>query len=763
MSNYRYFFIIFLALIAFNVQSKVIKEIEIIGLDNISRGTVLNYFPFEVGDNIEVNDLEKIKEKLLQTNFFADIKVSLFEEKILLNIKENPTIKYINFIGYKDDKVLNDEIISNLKKNYSLEIGKIFAVSELKKLLSQLSKLYQTQGFYKTTIEFKPIVDDKNRIGIELIFNEGERALIKSFDIKGLSFFPIDDLISLFEIGEPDFFLLNYFTKKDNFSSIELESGIQKIRTKYLNSGFLDFEIVDKNIKYDETSDGLNILLSFNEGKQFKVKKISLLNIDSIEESNHLRSLITIKNGEFFSRKKLISDINKLADFYQSNGYAFTDLDSKISKIPSTEFIEIIISINPNVRTYINRVNISGNNTTQDDVIRRELSLHDGQIYSKKEIEDSIKKIKRLGYFSSVNYDIRKLSKNADMVDLNIDVIETKTGEISIGLSHASSTGASVNAGISQNNILGTGNIFNAAISNSSAVKETSFYFKNPNINNYGHSISYGLFNKEIDASNLDASSYSINENGAILGYGFAFDNISKIFVESKFSSLDLTCGSELNTLYEVAQCASNQDFDAKVAISFESDSLNDYYFPSEGHLDSMTFTSSIPSLSDFDYYQIETSHRSYHPVLNDKTFKFSTRLNFASGYKGKDLPFFKRYFEGGSSSIRGFDFNSLGAKYPNGKPKGGELSLITSIGLASSLDFLGIDNPNMKGILFSDAGTISEKLSEFKLDDLRSSVGLQFAWITPIGPLGFNFAQPTIKKDGDSTKTFSFELGSKF
>jgi len=170
----------------------------------------------------------------------------------------------------------------------------------------------------------------------------------------------------------------------------------------------------------------------------------------------------------------------------------------------------------------------------------------------------------------------------------------------------------------------------------------------------------------------------------------------------------------------------------------------------------------SLP-FSDNKYFQIESIFKKYSPILTEKTFKFSTRLKFASGYGNDNLPFYKRYYEGGSSSVRGFDFNSLGAKYSDGKPKGGEVSLVSSIGVASNLDFIGIDNPNMRGILFTDAGTVSEKISDFSISDIRSSVGVQFSWLTPIGPLGFNFATPIIKKSNDSTRTFSFELGSKF
>jgi len=190
--------------------------------------------------------------------------------------------------------------------------------------------------------------------------------------------------------------------------------------------------------------------------------------------------------------------------------------------------------------------------------------------------------------------------------------------------------------------------------------------------------------------------------------------------------------------------------------------SLNDFYFPTEGTQKQMSGLVSLP-FSDLKYYQIEGSYRDYSQILDNKTFKTSARIKYASGYGGEKLPFYKRYFEGGQSSVRGFDFNSLGSKYSNGKPKGGEFSLITSTGISTSMDFLGIDNQNMKFITFADAGTIAETVSDISPDEIRSSLGFGVNWLTPVGPLGFHYAYPLVKKNEDVIKTFSFELGASF
>ena len=749
-------------LISSSAFSEKISSIDIFGLNTISRGTVLEYIPFEVGDEINDQTLLSIDKSLKKTGFFSNISLKIIKNILEITLTENPTIKFLEFKNYKNDLVLNDQIIDSIKINSGLGVGKIYSKDQLNKLINQLLSLYKTNGFYKTKISLKVVNDSQNRIGIELLFNEGERALIKSFNVKGSSYFDEADLVDLFEIGEPDLYLLNFFTEKDHFSSTKFDAGIEKLKNKYFNIGFLDFKILSKDVKYNEEDDSLNILISIDEGTQYKVGNINFIGNLSKKERNYLRSLVKINDGEFLNRKDLFKGIKSISDFYQNRGYAFTTISSDIKRTETISSLDIDIQIDNNIKAYIDRIEIYGNTRTQDNVIRRKFTILEGQIYSKQQIENSINQLKALGYFSDVNYKVERKSATSDKVQLTINVTETKTGEISIGMSHSNATGASLNAGITQENILGTGNTFNANFSNSDAVKETSFYFKNPYFNNKGHSISYGIFDKQIDAANLDASDYSISELGFIFGYGFPLSESSLIFGETKLSSSDLTCGSNLKNIYEIQQCSKTSNTDTILSLSYKNNTLNDFYFPTDGNQTLLSSSISLP-FSDNKYFQIESIFKKYSPILTEKTFKFSTRLKFASGYGNDNLPFYKRYYEGGSSSVRGFDFNSLGTKYSDGKPKGGEVSLVSSVGVASNLDFIGIDNPNMRGILFTDAGTVSEKFSDFSISDIRSSVGVQFSWLTPIGPLGFNFATPIIKKTNDSTKTFSFELGSKF
>jgi len=756
----KFFFFFFLFLNA--AFANFVKSIDIIGLDSISRGTVLNYMPIEINDQINSDSVELIAKKLKETNLFKSVKVDFDGKTLYVRIQENPIIKYFDFVNYKNDLVLSDSLIDEIKKNYNLSVGKLFDEKKLKLLVENLISIYQNNAFYQTKIDINTELDDSNRVGIELFFTENSPSLISSFEIHGSNFFETDDLLDLFSIGEPDLFFINYFTERDRFDNNAFESGIESLRNKYINSGFLDVKI-NKNVKLSANKKNILIKLDIDEGNQYKIGKISFKGIESEITDIKLIETLKVKEGDVFSRKEILKGIEKIRDLFSDKGYAYSSAETKIINTERPNVYDLEINIDKKSMIYVNRIEISGNNRTQDEVIRRELDIIEGQLYSKSEIDESLKKVRRLGYFSDVSLSTTPENNDSDRMDIFISVEETKTGEISIGLSQSSSTGAAFTGGIEQSNIFGTGNTFNGRFVNSSAVTEISFFFSDPYYTKEGNSLSYGLFNKSTNAAELEISDYNLDENGFTIGYGIPVNSDSNIQSSLRFASLDLKCSSVFSSsLYEQEQCNSNDDLDTTVKLSYQQNSLNDFYSPTNGSKTLISSSLAIP-IGDFKYYQFEASNINYLPLNETFTLLTKNRIQVAQGYGDKTLPFFKRYFGGGSSSVRGFDFNSLGSKYDNGKAKGGEIAYLSSVNIITPGKTVGIDNENIRVGAFFDIGSIEEKVSKLSLSDIRASTGLGVSWLTPIGPIGFHAATPILKQTGDSLKSISFDLGMSF
>ena len=289
-----------------------------------------------------------------------------------------------------------------------------------------------------------------------------------------------------------------------------------------------------------------------------------------------------------------------------------------------------------------------------------------------------------------------------------------------------------------------------------------SFYFQNPNYNNQNHSVSIGAFKSEIKDDDVMHNSYEINTKGLNFGYGIPLTGSTRLNTGIEYAKNDISCGSGFSaTGYEPTQCATSSADEVKLSINWSETTLNDYMYPTEGKSNALGIGFATP-LGDYRYFNINANHTSYKPLRNDLTLKLTASLGLVKGYSGKELPFFKRFFGGGSGSVRGFGNKTLGPLYPNNSAKGGELSILGSANIIAPAYFFD-NNDNMRMSAFIDTGNIYEKTSNIELGDLRMSAGIGFAYLSPIGAIGMYWSTPILKKSGDVIENFGFTLGTGF
>lgn len=755
---------IFLSLIT---NAAPIKSIEISGLNAISRGTILSYLPVEVGDEYTQKTSAKIIAALYKTQFFKDIEVTQNNQVLKINIQENPHIKYVELLNYSS-KVLDEDSIDEILKSMELTQGKIFNKKNLKIIINQLKATYIAKGYHSIKITEKVEIDNKNRVSVELDISEGEVARISSMKISGNAIHNQDELLDLFDIGEADFFLLNYFTEKDHYSKIELDAGIEAMRSLYVNSGYLDFKIIKSDANLSDNKEKITVDIQIQEGEQYSVGNIEFTGDLLNQSTEKLKDIFAINTSDVFQRKEVVKGVKAVSALFANKGYAFAEIEPITSENSKNHIIDLNVKILLNQKVYINRITIDGNTRTQDEVVRREIGIAEGGLYSSSELDESVKRIRRLGFFSDVKMSVSKVKNSTDKINVNFDLEETKTGQFSIGLSQSSDKGVSFNLGIQERNFLGTGNVLNATLNSSKSVKEVSVFFSDPYFTEDKHSISYGLFTKSIDGTQLTDNSYQIEENGVSLGYGIPLSKDTRINTNLIASKRDVSCGT-LFARKEPIQCSgSGNKTEVKLGVGWSNNTLNDFRFPTEGQRNRLNFEIALP-IADLRYYKIDASHKNYFPLSKELTFTSKGSVGFGSGYGNNRLPFFERYYGGGSSSVRGFDFNSLGPRYlEDNAVRGGELSLLASASIISTLKFLGKNSENMRVSAFIDAGNTfpvykSIDASISGLDEIRSAAGVAFSWLTPIGPIGLYAAVPVLKKSNDQTTNFDFSLGTTF
>ena len=747
-----------------------INKINFIGLNNTSESTLLSLIPFEAGQNFSPYVSDQIIESLFKTGLFENISIVKDEKSLDITLKENPTIKYLE-IELSSDSAFSDwlkgekihftsEILNEQITENALSAGNIFTEKKLEDFILLLESEYSQAGYFNSKIIQNIEIDTQNRAGIELIVSQGNRATIDSFVISGSDKISEKELLKLFKIGEPDMALINYFTNKDDFSDSKLRNGIEMMTQTYFDTGYLDFKVLEVKSNLNENKEKLSINIEVSEGIQYKLGDVSFEGeLGNISESE-LNNTVSMSKGDVFNRNLIITDIQSLTDLYADQGYAFVDVNPITSDF--LDSVDINFDISLNKKTYLNRITITGNTRTQDEVIRREIGVSEGGLYSRSILKKSLINLRRLGYFSDVQISTSEVEGMADKIDINFNVEETQTGSVSFSMSHSNNYGVSFGAGIQEKNIFGSGNTLNADFKIAESFNKVSFYFKNPNYNDEGHSVSIGVFKSEIDNDDVAANSYEIDATGVSFGYGLPLSDDTRINANLEYSKNDIKCSALFaGTGYESSQCAVQSNDELKANVGWSKNTLNNYMYPTEGANNSLNLGVSLP-LGDYRYFNINADHTSYAPINTTTTLKLTGNLNLSKGYSGKELPFYKRHFGGGAGSVRGFGNKTLGPLYPNGKAKGGEISILGSANIITPAFFFE-DNEKMRMSVFIDAGNIYEKSSNIKLGDIRMSAGFGFAYLSPIGSIGGFISTPVLKKSGDITEDFGLSIGTGF
>ena len=753
-----------------HAYSESINEINFIGLNNASEELLLQKLPINIGDEYSDSSGDIIIQSLFNTGLFSDISIKIINGKLDVLLEENPLIKYVEFDQDIDKGIsawlnqtkphLNSEKLEELLLSESFSSGDIFTDKKLNNFISILESKYLQNGYFNTLIDSKVDIDSQNRAGVIFRIKQGKRAKIESFEIIGASKINKDELLKLFAIGEADMAVINYFTNKDLFTESEFQSGIDSMANKYYDSGYLDFIILNAETSLNEAKDEISINLEITEGVQYFLGDVSFNGDLAGFSIKELNNTVNLTKGNIFNRNLVIQSIQNLTDLFADKGYAFVEVSPITSETENK--VNIDFNISQNKKVYINRILISGNTRTQDDVIRREIGISEGGLYSRSILRDSLLKLRRLGYFSDVQISTSEVSNMPDKININFSVKETQTGAISFTMSHSNNYGISFGAGIEEKNIFGSGNTLNAQIKVSESFNKVSFYFMNPNYNDAGHSVSIGAFRSEINDDDVAVNSYEIDSSGASFGYGIPLSNNTNIFGDLEYSKNTIKCSALFSgTGYESSQCATSKNDEFKATISWSENSLNNYLYPTEGVNNSIVGGLSLP-LGDYRYYSLSANHTGYTPISDNTTLKLTGNFNLAKGYSNKELPFYKRYFGGGSGSVRGFGNKTLGPTYPNNKAKGGEISILASANLITPAFFFD-NNEKMRMSAFVDAGNIFEKSSNIDLGDLRMSAGFGFAYLSPIGSIGAFVSTPILKKDGDTIENFGFSLGTGF
>jgi len=566
-------------------------------------------------------------------------------------------------------------------------------------------------------------------------------------------------LVDFMSLQTPGFWTL--FTKDDQYSREKLTADLENIRSFYLNKGYVLFNIESTQVAISADKTDVYVTINLFEGDRFTIGKLTIAGQYEVDESQ-IRELINASSGQVFSRRSLVDAAQDVRQLFGDNGFAFANIQPVPLINEENKTVDVQYQIRAGKRTYVRRINFRGNTRTGDDVLRREMRQVEGGVASLADIESSKLRLQRLGFFTNVAVESTPVAGTDDQLDVEFSVDEGLTADWSVVVGYNDGEGPFWGGSVSQNNFLGTGNKMDASFSSSSSTDEYKFSYLNPYYTVDGVSRGVDLYYTKRDFAKVAVSNFATDTVGLDMRFGYPINDDTRLDFKVGYENVDLALGSAPSseaTSFVATQ--GNKYKQYKTSVNWTSNTLNDYWYPTQGNSHGVNLDLALPT-SDLNYYQLSYNYRAFTPLNHSESLVFSTgaRIGVLGSYGGTSTPpFFANYYSGGFGSVRGFAFNSLGPKNSNGEPLGGQLLTTASAELVFPLFD---DLPSVRTSLFVDVGNVYQT-GLFSAGELRISGGLNLSWLTPVGPLTLVVANPLKQKSGDKTQSTHITLGRSF
>lgn len=732
----------------------VVEDIQVRGLQRISAGTVFNYLPVNIGETFTVDKAGPSIRALFETGFFKDITLERDAGTLIVNVVERPSIAKIIFEGNKD---LSTEDLQKALDSIGLSEGKVFNRLVLEKVEQELRRQYFSHGKYGLKIETDVTNLTRNRVGIHIKISEGRVAKIKQINIVGNKVFEKDDLIGEFELSTTNW--LSFYTKDDQYSKQKLSADLERLRSYYLDRGYIKFAIESTQVAITPDKKEIYITVNVDEGDLYTLEKVKVSG-NLIVPPEELIGLVQVGPGEIFSRKNATQTSKAISDRLGDEGYVFANVNMVPDINEEQKTVEMTFFVDPGKRVYVRRINMRGNTKTRDEVLRREMRQMESSWASTSKIERSKTRLERLGYFEEVNVETPPVVGTADQIDVNYSVVERSSGNLTAGVGFSQTQGIVFNANVSQDNVFGSGKRVNVAFNNSDIITQYRFGYFDPYFTLDGVSMGYDIGYSARDANQANISNYSTDVINSGFNFGLPLNEFDRLRfnIDVKHTKLNTSSFSS-DEIVNFVEDEGDKFLTFETSVGWTHDTLNRAIFPTEGGQQRLSAMATIPG-SDLEYYKVAYKHQQYFPLARDFTFRLLGELAYGDGYgKTDDLPFFEHYFAGGVRSVRGYNDNTIGPRDSNNRPFGGSTKIIGKAELFFPVPFMEESRSIRLGTFF-DAGTVSEDLN---IDGMRYSVGLSGEWLSPFGALAVSLAMPLNADDNDDEQVFQFSFGSGF
>lgn len=750
----------------------IVSNIIVEGNERTELGTVLNYLPVRENDQFDPRvDSAGALRDLYETGLFSDVKLlRRGSNTLVVKLVERPAIASIEIEG--NVKIPTEELEESLR-DADISRGRVFNRSLLDTVERELRRVYFSAGYYGMSIENTIEELDLNRVALSINIVEGAIAKIRHINIVGNKAFSEKKLLGLLNSGESNY---NPFSSADEYSRVKLSADIEALRSYYLDRGFLRFDVESAQVSISADKREIFIVININEGDQYTIRENRLTGETDVVEAD-LNSLLTVKEGDVFSRKDIAQVRSNISDRLGQDGFAFADVDVRPDIDEENKTVRLDYIIRPGKRVYVRRISFTGQYKTRDEVLRREMRQFEGSRFSPALVNRSRIRLQRLPFLQSVNIRTQQVPGSDDQLDLEVEVQEGPSGSFSAGLGYGTD-GASFNLAFNQENLFGSGQNLQFAFDRTDSTQQLSLSFRDPYFTEDGISRTIRGYIRETDTNQTRRIRYNDNTRGGSISFGVPISEFSRFSLGLGAEQIDIS--STTSSPQEIVNLLdeNGNTFDIfNVLLGLSIDTRNRTVFATSGMVNRFNLELAAPG-SGWEYYKLGYDFEYYYPLTERYTFATTVGVDYGRGYGEFDrLPFFKRYFAGGPRTLRGYGNGSLGVgsflagaadgslgqgRDENGNARGGDYLTVGSVELIFPPPF--VEEPGATRFsLFTDFGNVFPTYDEFDLNEFRGSFGLAFVWLSPVGPLTFSYAKPYNHRTVDSIQSFQFSIGSSF
>ena len=750
----------------------VIQDIRVEGNKRVEPETVRSYLTFSTGDAYDPAKVDESLKALFATGLFQDVRIRREGSTIVIVLMESPIVSRVAFEGNRE--VEDDTLAAEVQ----LKARAVYTRARVQADVQRILDVYRRQGLYAAQVDPKIINLDNNRIDVVFEISEGPSTKVRAINFIGNSAFSDSQLRYVISTTQTN--LLSFLKGTNVYDPDRLNLDRELLRQFYMKNGYADVRIVSATADLDRDGRGFFITFTIEEGERYRFGPIDVESALPSVNVDALRHVILTRTGRVYNAEKVEKTIEALTIEVSQQGYAFGQVRPRFERDEATHTMGIVYTIDEGPRIYIERINIVGNFRTEDNVIRREFRLSEGDAFNRLLVEAARKRLRALGFFKTVDIDTQPGS-GPDRVIIVVKVEEQPTGELSFGAGYSTSEGVIGDISITERNLMGKGQYVRLGFSGSLERAQVDFSFTEPHFLDRNLAAGFDVFYKEVDFQ--DVASFSQRDAGGDIRLGFPIADNTQLGLRYKFEKEDIFNVSS-NASLAVKESAGTSNV-SSVGYTVAYDTRNLPQSPTSGIFAS--FSQDLAGVGgDVNYIRSVADARGYYPITNKLTLVGRVQGGNIEGWGGDDVRMTDLFFKGGET-IRGFKRAGIGPRdacedpvtgervHPCSKDAlGGKVYWATTAELRFPFPFIP-DNLGMQGAVFVDAGSLFDP-SDFALNavaregsfifdssQVRLSSGFSIIWQSPLGPLRADIAQALLKADFDKTEIFRFGASTNF